>query len=135
MVNEEIVSRIQAVIDYHNLTVSAFADRIGVQRSSISHLLSGRNKPSLDFVMKLVHAFPDVNLYWLLKGEGNFPSDPDAPALGPSKHLDVDTEPAQPIQTELPSPVTRNIEMKKEPFKIVIFYPDGTFESFHPKND
>ena len=132
---EEIVSRIQRVIDFHGLSVSAFADKIGVQRSSISHLLSGRNKPSLDFVLKLVQAFPEVNLYWLLNGEGNFPFDSDAPALGPSKHLDVDTEPAKPSHTELPSPATRNIEMKKEPFKIVIFYADGTFESFHPKND
>jgi hypothetical protein len=39
-----------------------------VQRSSLSHLLSGRNKPSLDFILKIVDVFPDVDLYWILNG-------------------------------------------------------------------
>ena len=71
--NKEIVSRIEMVIEHLELSVSAFADEIGVQRSSMSHLLNGRNKPSLDFVMKLVDTYPEIKLDWLLKGKGNFP--------------------------------------------------------------
>ena len=41
-----------------------------MQRSGISHILSGRNKPSLDFVLKVIEAYPDLNESWLLKGEG-----------------------------------------------------------------
>ena len=50
----------------YGLSASAFAELSSVQRSSISHVLSGRNKPSLDFILKLNMAFPDINLYWLL---------------------------------------------------------------------
>ncbi|MEX0315699.1 MAG: helix-turn-helix domain-containing protein, partial [Allomuricauda sp.] len=57
-VNNEIAIRIKSVIDHFGLTVSSFADSIGVQRSSISHILSGRNKPSLDFVLKVVKTYP-----------------------------------------------------------------------------
>jgi transcriptional regulator with XRE-family HTH domain len=49
-----------------------FADKIGVQRSSLSHLLSGRNKPSLDFILKILDVFPDVDLYWMINGKGSF---------------------------------------------------------------
>lgn len=53
-----------------NLSSAQLAEIIGVQRSGISHILSGRNKPSLDFVLKVVEAYPDLNESWLLKGEG-----------------------------------------------------------------
>ncbi|MEC7263349.1 MAG: helix-turn-helix transcriptional regulator [Bacteroidota bacterium] len=133
--NEEIVSRIQTIIDFYGLTVSAFADQIGVQRSSISHLLNGRNKPSLDFVLKLVQTFPDVNLYWLLKGEGNFPNTADVVEPSGTKQVGAAAQSTQPIERELPLPAEKMAGGKPEPVKIVIFYPDGTFESFHPKND
>jgi transcriptional regulator with XRE-family HTH domain len=60
-------------MNYYGLSASGFAEKIGVQRSSISHLLSGRNKPSLDFILKIIEVFPDVDLYWILNGFGNFP--------------------------------------------------------------
>ncbi|MBT4800714.1 MAG: helix-turn-helix transcriptional regulator [Lentimicrobiaceae bacterium] len=55
---------------FENLSSSQFADEINIQRSSLSHVLSGRNKPSLDFVMKIKHCFNDVSLDWILLGEG-----------------------------------------------------------------
>ena len=53
-----------------NLTASQFADRIGIQRSGLSHILSGRNNPSLDFVLKVLKAFPELEPVWLLQGKG-----------------------------------------------------------------
>jgi len=66
-----MVDRIQKIIHQKKLSSSGFADLIGVPRSTISHLLSGRNNPSLDFIMKVLDAFPDVNTDWLIKGKGN----------------------------------------------------------------
>ena len=74
MVNiEDFRKRLEIILDYYTLNASSFADKIGVQRSSLSHLLSGRNKPSLDFIFKILEVFPDVDLYWILNGKGTFP--------------------------------------------------------------
>ena len=76
MVNSsDFIERLEHLLEYYQISASNFADKIGVQRSSISHLLSARNKPSLEFVLKVVKNFPEVNLYWLLNGKGTFPSD------------------------------------------------------------
>ncbi|MFZ6052372.1 helix-turn-helix domain-containing protein [Halocola ammonii] len=64
-----LADRIQEVMSEFNLTSKEFAEKIGVQRSSISHIVSGRNKPSLDFIMKLTTTFPELNSKWLLHGK------------------------------------------------------------------
>ena len=71
--SEQFIEKIEHILNYYNLSASLFAEKIGVQRSSLSHLLSGRNKPSLDFVIKIVEEFPDVDLYWFLFNQGTFP--------------------------------------------------------------
>jgi len=67
---EEITDRIRQLMQEYNLSPSAFADEIGIQRPAISHILSGRNRPSLDVVMKILKAFDQINPQWLLTGEG-----------------------------------------------------------------
>lgn len=62
--------RISKVIEYSNFTPSEFADEIDVQRSSISHITSGRNKPSLEFIIKIKSRFPELLWDWLVTGEG-----------------------------------------------------------------
>ncbi|MEE1898664.1 helix-turn-helix domain-containing protein [Flavobacterium rakeshii] len=83
MINtDDFIKRLENILDYYNISASVFADKIGVQRSSLSHLLSGRNKPSLDFVLRVTDNFPDVDLYWLLNGKGTFPkSETPAPEI------------------------------------------------------
>ena len=66
----DLNSRVQKIINYSELSLSEFADEIGVQRSNISHVLSGRNKPSLDFLMKIKDRFPEVQWEWLIEGKG-----------------------------------------------------------------
>ena len=76
MVNtEEFILRLKKIISHNELSASNFAEKLGVQRATISHLLSGRNKPSLDFVMKVTDVYEDVNLYWLLHGKGSYPKE------------------------------------------------------------
>jgi len=114
---EDFAKRLQEVMDLHGESASSFAEKIGVQRSSISHILSGRNKPSLDFVLKVLYAFPDVELYWLLNGKGHAPI--------------VKTSPLK----ELPKPeALKDLKFENNEEKIieriVIFYSDGTFKNF-----
>jgi transcriptional regulator with XRE-family HTH domain len=62
--------RLLQLLDLEQLSPSKFADSIGVQRSSVSHVISGRNKPSYDFLQKTLKAFPGLNASWLMMGEG-----------------------------------------------------------------
>jgi len=62
--------RISKIIEYSGFTSSEFADEVEVQRSSISHITSGRNKPSLDFLVKVKDRFPEFQWDWLIKGDG-----------------------------------------------------------------
>ncbi len=135
-------------MEYHQLSAAAFADAIQVGRSSISHILSGRNKPSLEFVMKIIDAFPEVELYWLLNGTGTYPKTTPPPIEKkvelpptPEKTATVPDKTLTDLfsSTEIPSTFDKNplTSEKKETFKntpsverIVIFYTDGTFDSY-----
>jgi len=66
----DFTDRITKVIEYSKLSPAEFAEEINVQRSSISHIISGRNKPSLDFITKIKTAFPDIEWDWLINGQG-----------------------------------------------------------------
>ncbi|MFC5195170.1 MULTISPECIES: helix-turn-helix domain-containing protein [Bizionia] len=134
MINSpEFSKRLEKVIKFYDETASSFAEKVGVQRSSISHILSGRNKPSLDFVMKVLEAFPDVELYWLLNGKGTFPKsetkilETPTPSsnLASNKNSEI---PSNQISEELK---TRPSNSNKEIDRIVIFYKDGTFQNFN----
>jgi len=115
MITEQFVGRLEKILSYYELSASSFADKINVQRSSISHLLSGRNKPSLEFVLKVVSCFPEVNLYWLLNGKGSFPNN-EAPTLSTKANTSI-----------AKIPIT-----DKTIQKIIVFYTDGTFEPYTP---
>ncbi|MFT5738346.1 MAG: transcriptional regulator with XRE-family HTH domain [Maribacter sp.] len=119
MDTDKISLRIAQILKHYELSASSFADSIQVQRSSISHLLKGRNKPSLEFVTKLVHAYPEVNLYWLLYGEGEFPK-------GTSTHASINTK-----NKTQNKPAIETTEKKVE--KVIVFYEDGTFSSYTPE--
>ncbi|WP_299060973.1 helix-turn-helix transcriptional regulator [uncultured Polaribacter sp.] len=114
MVNiTEFTSRLKKVMEFHQLSASLFADKVGVQRSSISHILSGRNKPSLDFILKVTSEFNDVDIYWLLNGTGSFPKS-------------TKTNP-----TSTPTIFDSNSESHGKTIqRIVVFYSDGTFDEY-----
>lgn len=114
MVNEqEVADRLAQVMAHYELTASAFAERIDVQRSGISHILSGRNKPSLDFVLKVVRAFPEVDLYWLLNGKGEFPG--------------------KSVQGTKPAPAHKpGSRSGKRIERIILIYKDDSFEVLMP---
>ena len=63
-------SRLKYWMEMEVLKSSALADNIGVNRATISHILSGRNKPSIDFLQKLLSSYPELNANWLISGMG-----------------------------------------------------------------
>lgn len=116
------------------MTASQFADEIGVQRSSISHILSGRNKPSLEFIQKVINRFPKVDSTWLINGKTNVGSVPKIE----TKEVE-NQKGSKPITTIREEVKSRESSESKPPEvlapsksikKIVAFYDDGTFEEF-----
>lgn len=65
-----INDRFTKILEYSGFTASEFADEIDVQRSSISHIISGRNKPSLEFIVKIKNRFPEITWDWIILGQG-----------------------------------------------------------------
>jgi transcriptional regulator with XRE-family HTH domain len=154
MVNiDDFVKRLEIILDYYGLNASGFADKIGVQRSSMSHLLSGRNKPSLDFVLKILDVFPDVDLYWILNGKGSFPKKQEESL----NKIIPETERDSPIpvnenfnnenlfsdlghdknipdkNTNLPKAKEVHFNLEEDEIeKIVFFYKNGTFKVYNP---
>ncbi len=66
-----IAHRLTKILEHYQMTAAEFADKLGIQKSSISHLLSGRNKPSFSFLEKMAHTFPEINLTWFITGDGD----------------------------------------------------------------
>jgi len=119
MINSKnFTKRLQQIIDFYSLSASSFADKIGVQRSSISHILSGRNKPSLDFVMKILSSFPEVDLYWLLNGKGSFPK---SIKKEPKSNTVIDKDE---IPLDALGAKSSDID------RIIIFFKDGTYKNY-----
>ena len=102
----ELTSRIVEIMKNKNISASDLSKKIKVQKSSISHILSGRNKPSLDFVVKLTSAFGDLSLDWLIHG-------------APSTSHQINT-----------IDKLKNNKSVKKVNKIILFYDDNSFETY-----
>lgn len=121
----DLTEKIKQILADKNTTPSLFADEIGIQRSSMSHILAGRNKPSLDMVQKIVRRYPELGVKWILDDEP-LPDMPDN-SLSESRKKSV----------AAPSPVPANPPKEKKEVlpekkieKVLIFYSDGTFQEF-----
>ena len=131
MVNtSDFSKRLQKILNFYGVTATSFSEKIAFNRSTISHLLSGRNKPSLEFVMKVLQAYPEVDLYWLLNGKGTFPTLSNKASL-PIAQKDTlktnkSTSAANTTETQMVIPPGSSaIE------RIVIFFKDGTFKQYN----
>lgn len=117
----DTIDRLQYLMKLHNLSASAFADKINVQRSSISHILSGRNKPSLELMQKVLAAFPKVNADWLILGNTS------GEQISIEVKKEAETTPTIPSEKTTSTPTPSNTSSKQIK-KVVIFYTDNTFE-------
>ena len=135
------------------LSATKFADEIGVQRSSISHILSGRNKPSYDFIFKTLDKYANLNAEWIISGKGDMYKvetghmaqeareqvlfdnkgkvkekgvDEEKMAQNAKERREIDIK--EPVITS--KEVTSNAKSIK---KVIIFYSDGTFKEYSPE--
>lgn len=124
--------RIAHIMRAKNLKASDFAALLGIQPSGVSHILAGRNKPSLEFVKKIKETFPEYNLDWIIFGTG---------PMTTSEPLKFTPEDEQP--TPLPFPEEEPLTDPTDDSEIIlnglgiktmmILYEDGTFETYLPR--
>ena len=135
--------RIAHIMRAKNLKASDFATLLGIQPSGVSHILAGRNKPSLEFVKKIKETFPEYNLDWIILGTG--PMTTSEPFKEPVKETRDDSQSSpEMIPFEVKSlPENAALPQANEPnmFDIppagvksmIVLYDDGTFESYSPR--
>ncbi|KXB08705.1 hypothetical protein AKJ55_00525 [candidate division MSBL1 archaeon SCGC-AAA382M17] len=135
-------NRLMEFLKTHNLTSTKLADEIGVQRSSISHILSGRNKPSYDFIYKFLQYHKDINPKWLILGEGSMYTKEKQTSMSFEQQQEKSTLREAATKNEQTSEYrksdSRELKSKSDESsyiaKIVIFYSDNHFEEYTPKD-
>ncbi|BBD45679.1 MAG: helix-turn-helix transcriptional regulator [Petrimonas sp.] len=146
--------RIRQIMENENLTPAKFADRLQINRANISHILNGRNNPSLDVVTKILSGMPYINTEWLINGTGqmykdgfdmdSIPKEHDLFHQGPPATLQEKETVVKPegIDVNKPEKNIQVIENKiidaqknndKKIRQIIIYYNDSTFETFVPQ--
>jgi transcriptional regulator with XRE-family HTH domain len=127
--------RIQQFLEIENLSPSKLADMLGLQRSGISHILAGRNKPSYDFILKFLRTFPNINPDWLLMGKGkiyrNGENDQNNQNEENTPQLSINFEENQEFYEEADEATEIKI-IEKKINRITLFYNDGSFQEFYP---
>lgn len=140
------------LLKFKKLTASQFADAIGVQRSSVSHVLSGRNKPSMDFIEKILRTYPEINAEYLILGLGApLKDEPDLFNHEPrevSQRIqegggsatkkavakpEVELERAHEDEQSQDYVTDKIEEQLVVPSMLICIYPDGTFKMYHPR--
>ena len=141
----DLNEKIKQILVDKNISPSHFADEVGIQRSSISHILAGRNKPSLDIVQKIIRRFPDLGINWILEDEDlpesvseikPFKADQYTTNDLPRNPVSNVSELRRTMVSHQPS-VQENVRMnkaekveEKKVERVLIFYTDGTFQEF-----
>ena len=115
---EYFTEKLKKIISKEGLSASKFAEKIGVQRSSVSHILSGRNKPSLDFVLKIYKSIENIDLEWLLTESTVNESQPEHTLPSPNE---IDSF----------SQKDKNTINEKSIDRIVIFFNNGSFKTYN----
>jgi transcriptional regulator with XRE-family HTH domain len=149
------MEQIRYLMNHYKLSATQLADKLGIQRSTISHLLSGRNNPSIDLLRRIISNFTDINEAWLLSGHGS--------PLKSAKESSSDLKSVNNEQTTIDTLVNNDTNQAKDTFvtketasdtdvnntkfqkdnvpfvnnedieQILVFYTDGTFKYFRPR--
>ncbi len=115
---KDIAERIRKLMEDKGLTPTEFAKAIGENPSKISHLLSGRNNPSLALLSKIQSSFTNVNLHFLITGET-------------IENKEVENLQNEKSKMKIPKPLLENPDPKAVEH-ITFFYQDGTFKTYRP---
>ena len=130
---EGFLKRLEELMENHQLNAAAFAEKIGVQRSSVSHILSRRNKPSLDLILKIQAEFDEADFDWLLLGSKKTVS--PTPVLPSTEPLKTDFIEIPKKTASTPNSTESVLDFSdSEIIQIIQTYKDGTFRVFFPKS-
>ena len=130
---DAFLKRLEQLMENHQLNAAAFAEKIGVQRSSVSHILSRRNKPSLEFILKVQAEFTEADFDWLLLGARKKSSPTSNQLLVDQGKVD-ELEADKSINSPQKSISTSLDVFDTEVLQIIQTYRDGTFRVFLPKS-
>lgn len=117
--------RLQQFLAAENITQAKFAETIGVARAGVSHVLSGRNKPSFEFLDSMARNYPTLSLEWLISGRGKMYKDgrqAETTQILDSHEPELFSEAAQIPEMQTVESNGRSI------VKVVLFYSDGTYQ-------
>ena len=132
---DHFLKRLESLMENNHLNATAFAEKIDVQRSSVSHILSKRNKPSLEFILKINEHFKEADLEWLLLGEKQ--DQEKHPTLLKEK---VEVSEIDAIEHKTKYEITQGMPQKNENSntdeisQIIQLYKDGSFRTYFPKS-
>ena len=133
--------RILQLLEEKAMTLAAFADEIGVERSTMSHIKSGRSNPSLDVALKILERFPEVSTDWLILGKGSMSgqiTNPYEPTLFDQTQPTASYT-AEYAQKQAPETASQPTSLQNEPstqrsiVRVILFYDDNTFEQIDKK--
>ena len=130
-----IVARIESLREHEGLSAAAFAQKINIPRSSLSHLISGRNKPSLDLLIKITSEFPDISLDYLVYGTMGTALPPlsfQTQLKSCKQRQNIPLPPQQASISFNREPAAKELSNpeKKKPTQVLLLYADGSFEKY-----
>ena len=146
---EDIKDRLAHILRAKNLTASQFAELMEIQPSNVSHLLNGRNKPSLDFLIKIKDVFPEYSFDWIIMGKKPITINEPNPTTTNNQEIKFDDEDTRVIEFDDIDEHIDEIESEKpemteeqsdiyslnnEIKKIIVVYSDKTFEILNQRH-
>lgn len=129
--------RLETLMRHEGLSLSQFANEINIQGSTLSHIMNGRNNPSLDVVKRILDRFPSINPDWLIFGREpmrrQISKSQEIPSLFDMEEIStLEQTQQQQVPTEIKDTYQQPINVQnnncKEITKVVIFYSDNTYE-------
>jgi transcriptional regulator with XRE-family HTH domain len=136
---DQIDKRLRLLLENERLTSSQFAKIVGYRPSSISHILSGRNKPGFDFIQEILKKFDNINPEWLILGRGEMYRTTDKSVYDDKEPSVREGIKASKVESEPdPLPYVSGVKIKtdgKVIVKVLVFYSDQTFTEYNPSEE
>ena len=122
-------TRLKQFLSAENITQAQFADNINVVRASVSHVLSGRNNPSYEFIRSIMVKYPDLNIEWLMFGKGRMYKDNILfPEFEEEQLPEQYASEESPIETEATNSETQVTVSQRKVSKVIILFDDGSYQ-------
>ena len=122
-------TRLKQFLSAENITQAQFADNINVVRASVSHVLSGRNNPSYEFIRSIMVKYPNLNIEWLMFGKGRMYKDNILfPEFEEEQLPEQYASEESPIETEATNSETQVTVSQRKVSKVIILFDDGSYQ-------